>query len=163
MDEDPYFHIVFAFEAALEDLTGFTYDVVPPGALPPGIHGETRPDEKMVLIAQDVYDGAVDGRGRDRMTMAHEFGHALLHGDVRLARRMGNDDVEAFRDPEWQAKAFAGELLVCYRHFKPGMNEADVAVTFGVSEDAARQILKGFRKDGLLVEERGCSSQSRSF
>ena len=42
-------------------------------------HGETFPDEHIIRIREDVYLGAVNGCGRDGMTIAHEVGHLFLH------------------------------------------------------------------------------------
>ena len=50
--------------------------------------------------------------------MAHELGHLLLHRveTITLAREDG--DIPPYKDPEWQANAFAGELLAPYEYIK---------------------------------------------
>ncbi|MNV76712.1 hypothetical protein D3C71_1700840 [compost metagenome] len=60
-----------------------------------------------------MYDRAVAGTPRDRFTIAHEIAHYLLHSPktVAYARAVGPQKVPAYLDPEWQANAFAGELL----------------------------------------------------
>ena len=72
--------------------------------------GLTFPETGKMLIREDVYEGACRGKGRDRLTVAHEFGHYLLHAGVGLARAEG--DVPTYCDPEWQATAFAAEFLM---------------------------------------------------
>jgi len=75
-------------------------------------HGLTMPAEKVMLIRRDVYEGACSDGGRDRLTIAHEVGHLLLHDSIAFARRMPTKQVPAYRSSEWQANCFAGELLV---------------------------------------------------
>lgn len=65
-------------------------------------HGETIPSENRIRIREDVYERACNGYGRDRLTMAHELGHLLLHRveTITLAREDG--DISPYKDPEWQ-------------------------------------------------------------
>lgn len=101
-------------------------------------HGKACPEEKTIYLREDVYDGAISGWGRDRLTVAHEIGHYVLHqpGCVAYAKMEKGKKLEAFRDPEWQADAFAGELLVPASLVK-GMNPEQVSVLCGVSNAAA--------------------------
>jgi Zn-dependent peptidase ImmA (M78 family) len=105
-------------------------------------HGLTYPDEHKIIIREDVYKRAISGVGRDRLTIAHEIGHYLLHkkGAVVLARGSG-EELPAYKDPEWQATAFAGELLVPSCLVR-GMNVTRVTECCGVSYSAARKQLK---------------------
>ncbi|WP_277287666.1 ImmA/IrrE family metallo-endopeptidase [Veillonella montpellierensis] len=100
-------------------------------------HGETYLDQDKILIREDVYNNACKGSGRDRLTIAHEIGHFILHraSDISLARDT-DEEVKPFEDPEWQANAFAGELLAPYEFVK-GKNVFDVSKIYGVSEKAA--------------------------
>lgn len=50
-------------------------------------HGETIPSENRIRIREDVYERACNGYGRDRLTMAHELGHLLLHRDDYFGER----------------------------------------------------------------------------
>ena len=106
-------------------------------------HGLTYPNRNLILIREDVYDGACQGRGRDRFTIAHEIGHLLLHEgvDPRYARRDPMKPVPAYLDPEWQSNAFAGYLLMS-PHAIQGMTPSEVATACGVSYEAATVQLK---------------------
>ena len=42
-------------------------------------HGLTYPDKNEIHIREDVYNRALEGSGRDRLTMAHELFHVLQH------------------------------------------------------------------------------------
>lgn len=102
-------------------------------------HGETLIGKNKIRIREDVYDRACDGYGRDRLTMAHELGHLLLHklDTISFARDLEDREMPAYRDPEWQANAFAGEFLAPYELIK----EEDIktiAREHGVTEKAAK-------------------------
>ena len=101
-------------------------------------HAITNPSEHTIIIREDVYRGACRGSGRDRFTLAHEFGHYVLHDGVAigLARSAEATDIPRYRDPEWQASAFAGELLMPPRLIK-GMPAWEIAKRCGVSDQAA--------------------------
>ncbi len=106
-------------------------------------HGETYPSKKLIRIREDVYLNAIEGSGRDRLTIAHEIGHLLLHDDdsIALCRLEPNEKLKAYEDPEWQADAFGGELLASSYLIK-GLTNAEVQEKCGVSEAAANVQLK---------------------
>ncbi|NLK87794.1 MAG: ImmA/IrrE family metallo-endopeptidase [Clostridiaceae bacterium] len=101
-------------------------------------HGLTLPDKKCIRLREDVYIRACNNEGRDRLTLAHEVGHYFLHdsSSVQHARLQPGEEIKAFEDPEWQASAFAGELLVP-AHLAKGLRPADIAYMCGVSNEAA--------------------------
>ena len=115
--------------------------------LGPGVHACTDIRARCIMMRPDIYERAVAGHGRDRMTLAHEVGHLLLHTEVQLARRIGVAPIEAFRDPEWQAKAFAGELMVPRRLYPRGKHPAEVATLLGVSVDAVYTQLTAWKRE----------------
>lgn len=102
-------------------------------------HGKACPEEKVIYIREDVYEGACDDRGRDRFTIAHEIGHYLLHtpGTVSYARIESGKRIEAYRDPEWQANTLAAEILMPYDLIK-NMDYRDIAIDCAVSFEAAK-------------------------
>ena len=120
-DEDAHFEIVEADE--LEENEHAVTDVI----------------TKTIKIRADVYEGACNGVGRDRMTIAHEFAHfiTLCVCGFRLARSFGDVDIPPYRDPEWQAKCLAGELMIDSDLVK-GMSHSEVSEKCGVSYDAAK-------------------------
>lgn len=92
-----------------------------------------------ILLREDVYERACDGKGRDRFTVAHEVGHYILHipSKIVLAKLEQGTAVPNFMDPEWQADAFAGELLMP-AHLMKGVSPVIIAEKCEVSEAAAR-------------------------
>lgn len=102
-------------EFALERICGISFGV---DYLPAGSEGKLDGNELIVDAA--VYDRVQQNDGRARFTLAHELGHCMLHaaqlhklnlnpGRVVLYRRV---DLKPYNDPEWQANAFAGALLM---------------------------------------------------
>jgi hypothetical protein len=123
---------------------GFHLEVMPTtGYFPPNIHAETDIKDRVIRIREDVYHRAIRGFGRDRMTLAHEVGHYILlvAKGLKLYRSFSETDIEAFRDPEWQAKALAGEIL-CPFHLIKGMAASQIALACGVSDEAAQYHFK---------------------
>ncbi len=113
-------------------------------------HARADPEAKHLMIREDVYDGLCANKPRDRMTIIHEFAHLILHGRLRLARRMSNAPPPAYCDPEWQAKAFAGAVMVP-RQMVPDpwvVDASFIAQEFGVSHDAAAVRLTQLRTGG---------------
>lgn len=137
--EKAYFPIVQAVEFALDDLApGFIYAYPPQSDKRMGQnHGLTIPAKKELLVREDIYRGAANGNPRDRMTIAHELGHAILHGETQLARLPAGSQVPPYMDPEWQAKAFAGELLVDIRFALECRSVTEIMEMFVVSRPAA--------------------------
>lgn len=110
-------------------------------------HGETYPSKNLIRIREDVYLRAATGEGRDRLTIAHEIGHLLLHEDtaIALCRLEPNQKLEPYEDPEWQADAFGGELLAS-SYLIQNMNEQQVQEKCGVSASAARCQLRALQR-----------------
>lgn len=107
-------------------------------------HGESVLGQNIIRIREDVYNRACEGYGRDRLTIAHELGHILLHQkeDIVLTRSEGT--IPPYMDPEWQANAFAGELLAPFQYIKH-MDILDISTQYGVSIEAA-SVQKNRRK-----------------
>ncbi|MBU5448943.1 ImmA/IrrE family metallo-endopeptidase [Blautia sp. MSJ-36] len=100
-------------------------------------HGLTFPEKNEIKLREDVYYGAHNGNGRDRLTAAHELFHFLAHSKESVAfARTGSGKVPTYMDPEWQANAFGGELLVPYEQAKQ-LSIEEIAEKCGVSKCAA--------------------------
>ncbi len=100
--------------------------------------GETIPSLNTIRIREDVYDKAIAGDGRARFTILHEIGHLLLHDNDRVALcRVSSDSaIKAYENPEWQADAFAGEMLMA-EHMIRNMSIEEIAWKCGASYAAA--------------------------
>lgn len=119
-------------------------------------HGLTEPDQLVVLIRRDVYDGANRGVGRDRFTMAHELGHLILHGGGRYLERPapGASPLppthKKYEDSEWQANVFAAELLMPVQLVRECSSAMELSVRAAVSMDAAEVRIRSLREEGVL-------------
>ena len=90
-----------------------------------------------VVMQDKVYERARNDSGGDRMTICHEISHVYLLalGIVPVSKREFTI-VRPYEDPEWQAKALAGELMIPYEASK-GMPITEIMDIYGVSEEAA--------------------------
>jgi len=137
--DELHFPIVKFVEHKMPKLfSGFSFEVKPKNYFPANIHAETDIKKRVIRVREDIYLGAINGIGRDRMTIAHEIGHYILLvvKGQKFYRSFKITEIEAYRDPEWQAKAFAAELL-CPYHLIKGMAAYQIALACGVSEQAA--------------------------
>jgi hypothetical protein len=107
------------------------------------VYADTDPVKRVIRIKRSVYDAAFDGSGRDRFTIAHEIGHFFLMCAFGVKFNRTDEDVAlpAYRDPEWQADCFAGELLAPSDLIR-GMSVGEVSSVFGVSRTAAETQLR---------------------
>lgn len=149
-DAPPYLNVVRLLEFGLPAIYGDeahfqVHTVAEMGS----DHALAYPEEKCIYIREDVYERLHGHEPRDRMTVVHEFAHLRLHGRGRLARSMSSARPEAFRDPEWQAKAWAGAMMVP-NVLVPDpwrVDERTLAREFGISLDAAVQRLRQLRRN----------------
>lgn len=115
-------------------------------------HGLTIPSENVIRLREDVYDGLYRGVGRDRFTAAHELGHYMMHRAVPIVfHRTEQGTLEPFRDSEWQANAFAGDLLMPRSAMMNCQSIADVMQRFGVSSQAASVQNRKLSKFGMKI------------
>ena len=119
-------------------------------------HGLTDPDQLIMLIRKDVYDGACQGVGRDRFTLAHELGHLMLHSGHRYLERIDPNAPRSipthkkYEDSEWQADTFAAEILMPVHVVKKCATPAVLSSVAGVSYQAADVRFRVLRQDGVL-------------
>ena len=120
------------------------------------IEGYTDFVTKAIFIPLKTYDALVRGynNNRERYTTTHEAGHVILHrkffeNKSLKAARTKITHIETYRNPEWQANAAAGALLMplptFYQEFQD-LKEANIpffsiinnlASKFQVSTNAA--------------------------
>ena len=133
-----YFPVIEFLENVLPMIIpDFQLEIVPQNEMG-NKHGETFPNKNVIRIREDVYERAVAGEGRDRLTIGHEIGHLFMHEEesISLCRLEPGKRIPAYADPEWQADAFGGELLAS-SYLIRGMNAFEVSDRCGVSIKAA--------------------------
>jgi len=152
----PYFPVIdvieFNMQKAIDDfvLEVWTTDDMT-SAFGSETHAMSYPDELRMILRDDVYRGAKKDRGRDRFTVAHEFGHILLHRFAGMARRLPSE-VLAFENSEWQADAFAGELLMPLPFVLACRTIQEIVDMFKVSQEAAAVRWAILRQEGSLQD-----------
>lgn len=137
MDNCFMFPIVQYMELLAAEVEDFILEICPVSEMQ-RFHGLTM-ESGVIQIREDVYVNAANGDGCARDTMAHELGHWLLHrGNKAHAKIADKGVVPAYASPEWQAKAFAGELLVPSHLITKDMTVDDVSALCGVSHSSAK-------------------------
>lgn len=148
LENEPYFPVLHFLELGMPLIDkNFNYEIKPIEEMG-DCYGITYPEEHLIALREDVYDRAVVGIPRDRFTIAHEIAHYLLHNPktVSFARTTGHERVPPYLDPEWQANAFAGELLAPPHLIKEMSSIAEIETRCGVSRKVAEiqlKIMKG--------------------
>lgn len=136
-----YFPIVRFIEWCLPQL-GLEYEILSISEMR-DTYGLTNTKKNTLLIREDVYLGAIAGNPRDRFTLCHELGHFILHTPDRVSFARG--EIPAYRDPEWQANTFAGEIMAPYK-LTCCMSVEEIMDKCGMSRQAAEIQYKSFRK-----------------
>ncbi|WP_374514720.1 ImmA/IrrE family metallo-endopeptidase [Niveibacterium sp.] len=132
-----FFPIVELYELLDELVPGASFEVLEPHEMGDD-HGLTRPDRGVISLRSDVYEGAFNGRPRDRFTMAHELGHLLMHRQVTLKRVDPAAPPKIYCNSEWQADKFSSYLLLPTHLIREYDSLELVAADFGVSYEAAQ-------------------------
>lgn len=112
MNAESYFDIIAFLERKMIDLDPeFILEIVEDDKLP-FAYAQSYPDKHLIQVRESVYYGAINNNGRDRFTLCHEFGHYIFHSSENISYMRADRKLEAYKNPEWQANTFAGELLV---------------------------------------------------
>lgn len=110
--------------------------------------GLTFPDGQ-ILIHENVYDGAHEGKGRDRFTMTHELQHWVLHRN-EFAWARSSTNMKVFKDPEWQANTGASLTLMSLKSVEKFSGDVEqLADACGVSVPAAEARMRIHSKHGF--------------
>ena len=147
MEDVIYFPVIKFLELILPKvIDDFTLEIVEYANMPEK-EGETFPSCNIIRIREDVYEKAVKGDGRARFTILHEIGHLLLHDNenVALCRTSPSSKIKAYENPEWQADAFAGELLMA-EHLIKDMSVVEICQECRASYAAAQCQYNQIRK-----------------
>ena len=147
MSDIPYANIEYLLDFIVPmGLPDFQYEIMESSRMGTN-HGLAIPDRQTIIIRDDVFDRACEGRGRDRFTIIHELGHVLIHTSDRMRLRRGSGPVKTYCDPEWQADAFAGEFLAPKSLAPPNATPEKLMQHFGISRDAALTMIRKWQRE----------------
>jgi Zn-dependent peptidase ImmA (M78 family) len=131
-----FFPVVDFVEKGLpEIIDGLTFEVLDTAQMGNRM-GAVDPIQRALMLRQDVYLRAAEKKGRDRFTVAHEAGHALMHIGT-LNRLEPSQQIPPYKDPEWQANRFAAALLMPRHLVRQCTSVDEIVRDFGVSREAA--------------------------
>lgn len=141
-----FFDIVRFLEEDAYDFLGITIEIVEENELNYNEYAKFIPSKKVIKIRQSVYEGAINGNGKDRFTLAHELGHAFLHREICLYR--SEEQPKPYENPEWQADEFAANLL-CPLAEIYNKNIIEITDEYGVSKSVAEIQRKKLATNGF--------------
>jgi Zn-dependent peptidase ImmA (M78 family) len=142
-ENELYFPIEELFDQMSLDFD-FDYQLCPDSEFKENEFAYTAVNENKMYFRTSLFENAMKRDGFGRMTLAHELEHLLafkLFG-IQLYRKTSPND-KAYKDPEWQAKCFAGELLMDYE-MTEGMSTLEIVKNCKVTLDAARYRAKKY-------------------
>lgn len=142
-----YFPVVEVFEILQFLYDGLDTEIVEDYELRDR-YAETDIENKVIRVRQSIYDKACEGDGFSRMTIMHEIGHyeCLVNQPIKFSRASDDAEIKPYEDPEWQAKCFAGEVMVPM-HKTRKMTPKEIQMKCGVSDKAANYQYKVNKKD----------------
>jgi hypothetical protein len=118
----------------------------------------TVPEEGLVVVREDIYDGLFEDDPFSRSTVVHEFSHIALRHAATLHRGATAGKHEFFEDSEWQAKALTAALMMPIEACKAAASSQELATQCGTSVQAARYRLDNLTKRGALDPSRHADS-----
>jgi hypothetical protein len=113
-------------------------------------HALTFHENTEIRLREDVYDGLRRENGRDRFTLAHEFGHLFMHNNALARRFKSAEQLPPYRDSEWQADHYGGAFLMPLAVVQKFPDPWMLATECGVSEQAAQVRINYLKKAGQI-------------
>jgi hypothetical protein len=141
-----YVNVPKMLETMAMEFADFNYEIVEDEELPDSVYGTFTPNNEInqpvVIIPNRVYVAACGNgstSGRDRMTIVHEIAHyfLIIRFKYKPIERLGRGSPSKSKDPEWQAMALAGEILMPFDETQHINDPQELARRCGVSFDAA--------------------------
>lgn len=110
----------------------------------------TIPDEQLIVIREDIYEGLFTGNVFSRSTIIHELCHIVLQHHVTLHRGAILGQHRHFEDSEWQAKAMTAAVMLPVELCRQTLNPRDLAERCGTSVQSAFYRLDKLKERGVI-------------
>jgi IrrE N-terminal-like domain len=110
----------------------------------------TIPEQGLVVLREDVYDGLHTESVFSRSTVVHELSHIVLKHAVTLHRGATSSTHQFCEDSEWQANALTAALMMPIDACRAAENAHDLAQLCGTSVRAATYRIERLVKAGSI-------------
>lgn len=105
------------FENKMDEYFGYSVQI---GKNIKGLSGVTNVTSRTLVLTSAIHKRLENNDPYARFTAAHEFGHVVLHSNVASGEFAFREEIvfarrsqlKPYEDPEWQANAFAGAILM---------------------------------------------------
>ena len=114
----------------------------------------TVPNEGLVVLREDIYDGLFEDNPFSRSTIIHELSHIILKHAVTLHRGAVLGEHKFYEDSEWQAKALTAAIMMPIEACQAAHSAVELSQICGTSYQASTYRLNRLIKDGLIDEKR---------
>lgn len=150
-----YVDVPRMLENMTREFPDFNYEIVEDEELPESVYGTFIPNyetnQSVVKIPNRVYLAACNNgstSGRDRMTIVHEIAHyfLIIYFKFKPIEKLGRGRPSKSKDPEWQAMAVAGEILMPFEETVHMIDPYELVKKCGVSYDAANYRINKYAK-----------------
>ncbi len=110
----------------------------------------TVPEEKLIVLRSDVYEGLFENNPFSRSTVIHELSHIVLNHAVTLHRGAVLGQHKFFEDSEWQAKALTAAIMMPIEACLAASSSFELSEITGTSLQAAIYRLDKLVERGIL-------------
>lgn len=114
----------------------------------------TVPEQKLVVLRRDVYDGLFVDDVFSRSTVIHELTHIVLNHAVTLHRGAVLGQHQFCEDSEWQAKALTAAVMMPIEACRAAHSAHELARMCGTSVQAAGYRIEKLEARGELDSQR---------
>jgi hypothetical protein len=114
----------------------------------------TVPDNKLIVLRRDVYDGLFEDEAFSRSTVIHELAHIVLNHATTLHRGATLGEHQFCEDSEWQAKALTAAVMMPIDACRAAHSAHDLSQLCGTSLQAATYRINKLVERGALEAKR---------
>jgi hypothetical protein len=111
------------------------------------------PEQNLVVVRQDVYEGLFAGEVFSRSTIVHELSHIVLRHAVTLHRGAPVGTHEFYEDSEWQANALMAAIMMPVAACAAADSASQLAMMCGTSTQAATYRIDNLVKRKVIPEK----------
>lgn len=110
----------------------------------------TIPEQNIVVLREDVYEGLAKDGVFARSTVVHELAHIVLKHAVTLHRGAALGQHKFYEDSEWQANSLTAALMMPIEICRQARSAHELAQLCGTSAQAAGYRIENLVKRGLI-------------